>query len=140
NVPVPIVVKDPVTLNFVLVNHAYEKFMGRPRDEIIGKSVFDLFSQKDAELIAELDRDAVQANKRLIMGDFSVQNPAKGARIVNTTRLVVCKENNQPEYLIVVIDDVTEKKKAEAKIAHLAHHDSLTGLHNRMRFNERLVE
>jgi diguanylate cyclase (GGDEF)-like protein/PAS domain S-box-containing protein len=140
NVPVPIVVKDADTLNFVLVNHAYEGFIGRPRDEVIGKSVFDLFGQKDAELITGLDRDAVQANKRLVMGDFPVQNPARGTRIVNTTRLVICKENSRPEYLIVVIDDVTEKKKAEAKIAHLAHHDPLTGLLNRTRFNERLGE
>jgi len=140
NVPVPIVVKDPDTLNFVLVNRAYEGFVGRPRDEVIGKNVFDLFSQKDAELITRLDRDAVQTNKRLIMGDFSLQNPAKGASVLNTTRLVVRKENNAPEYLIVVIDDVTEKKKAELKIAHMAHHDALTGLLNRVRFNERLDE
>jgi diguanylate cyclase (GGDEF)-like protein/PAS domain S-box-containing protein len=140
NVPVPIVVKDPETLNFVLVNRAYEGFIGRPRDDVIGKSVFDLFSQRDAELITGLDRDALKANKRLIMGDFPLQNPAKGASLLNTTRLVVCKENNSPEYLIVVIDDVTEKKKAELKIAHMAHHDALTGLLNRARFNERLDE
>src|SRR5207249_3544969 len=121
-------------------NRAYEGFIGRPRDEVIGKSVFDLFNRKDAELITGLDRDAVQANTRLIIGDFALQNPAQGARTLNTTRLVVRKENDAPEYLIVVIDDVTEKKKAEAKIAHLAHHDPLTGLLNRARFNERLDE
>jgi diguanylate cyclase (GGDEF)-like protein len=36
--------------------------------------------------------------------------------------------------------DVTERKTAEAKILHLAHHDSLTGLANRRLFTERLAE
>ena len=33
-------------------------------------------------------------------------------------------------------DDITERKRSEAKIAHLAHHDVLTGLPNRAAFNE----
>jgi diguanylate cyclase (GGDEF)-like protein/PAS domain S-box-containing protein len=138
NVPVAIVVKDAHTLEFVLVNQAYEGFIGRPREDVVGKTVFDLFDQADAERITRFDHEAVQANKRQVHGDFPVENRAKGTRIVNTTRLVVCDEYDKPQYLIVVIDDVTEKKKAEAKIAHMAHHDPITGLLNRARFNERL--
>ena len=36
-------------------------------------------------------------------------------------------------------EEVTERKRAEAKIAHLAHHDALTGLPNRAAFNERFA-
>ena len=138
NVPVPIVVKDAHTLKFVLVNQAYEGFIGRPREDVIGKTVFELFGQADAEKITRFDHEAVQANRRQIHGDFPVENRVRGTRIVNTTRLLVSDEHDKPEYLIVVIDDVTEKKKAEAKIAHMAHHDPLTGLLNRVRFNEKL--
>ncbi|MBB4200579.1 diguanylate cyclase (GGDEF)-like protein/PAS domain S-box-containing protein [Rhodoblastus sphagnicola] len=37
-----------------------------------------------------------------------------------------------------VVIDVTERHEAEARIAHLAHHDGLTGLPNRTLFRERL--
>jgi diguanylate cyclase (GGDEF)-like protein len=37
-------------------------------------------------------------------------------------------------------EDVTEKRQAEARIAHMAHHDALTGLPNRVLFRERLGE
>jgi diguanylate cyclase (GGDEF)-like protein len=36
-------------------------------------------------------------------------------------------------------DEITERKRSEAKIAHLAHHDVLTGLPNRVAFNECLA-
>jgi len=140
SVPVPIVVKEAATLKFVLVNQAYEAFIGRPRNKIIGTTVFDLFPSKDAETITKLDDEAVQFNKRLVMGNFLVETRVNGPRVVNTTRLVVCDENDAPKHLIVVIDDVTEKKKAEEKIAYMAHHDPLTGLLNRARFNEQLDE
>ena len=39
---------------------------------------------------------------------------------------------------IVLSRDITERKEAENRIAHLAHFDSLTGLPNRRSFLERL--
>ncbi|MHC2298479.1 diguanylate cyclase (GGDEF)-like protein [Rhizobium mongolense] len=39
---------------------------------------------------------------------------------------------------IAVHSDVTEERKAAERIAHLAHHDPLTGLPNRIRFREQV--
>jgi len=36
------------------------------------------------------------------------------------------------------MEDVSEQKRAEKRIAHIAHHDALTGLPNRAAFSERL--
>jgi diguanylate cyclase (GGDEF)-like protein len=46
---------------------------------------------------------------------------------------------DKPAVLVAVVD-VTERRQAEARIAHMAHHDALTGLPNRVRFQERLDE
>jgi diguanylate cyclase (GGDEF)-like protein len=41
---------------------------------------------------------------------------------------------------VIVIEDVTERRQTEAKILHLARHDSLTGLPNRRELRERLEQ
>ncbi len=41
---------------------------------------------------------------------------------------------------VTTCDDVTEQRRSEARIQHMAHYDSLTGLPNRTRFNQRLED
>ncbi|MDB5522277.1 MAG: hypothetical protein JWM58_40 [Rhizobium sp.] len=41
---------------------------------------------------------------------------------------------------VVTYEDITERRRAEAKISHMARHDALTNLPNRMHFNERLEQ
>ncbi|QGP78087.1 bifunctional diguanylate cyclase/phosphodiesterase [Sphingobium sp. CAP-1] len=36
---------------------------------------------------------------------------------------------------VTTFEDITERRRSDARIAHMAHHDALTGLPNRVRFN-----
>ncbi|MEM8952135.1 MAG: EAL domain-containing protein, partial [Pseudomonadota bacterium] len=41
---------------------------------------------------------------------------------------------------VAIHEDVTERQRAEERIAHMAHHDALTGLPNRVLFHRKLVQ
>ena len=55
---------------------------------------------------------------------------------MTATRLPVKDSDGKAKYLITVINDITESKRSEQRIAHLAHHDQMTDLPNRSAFNE----
>jgi diguanylate cyclase (GGDEF)-like protein/PAS domain S-box-containing protein len=142
NVPMPLVVKDPQTQQFTFVNQAYEEFIGRPRAELIGKTVYDIYPPEHAQYVVDHDNEAAaaaQTGTGIVKAEFPALTP-RGERIINTLRLAVHGEEGTPGHLITVFEDVTDRRKAEEKVVHMALHDALTDLPNRTRFQERLRE
>jgi diguanylate cyclase (GGDEF)-like protein/PAS domain S-box-containing protein len=135
NVPTAIAVKDARTLEYVLINRGAEEFYGIPRAEMIGKTAQDVFSKERQAAIASNDKYLLESGRALHIGEHLVALRPNDPRIATTTRLPIMGEDGEPRYLLTVIQDVTEKKRDEARIERLAHYDSLTDLPNRAAFN-----
>ena len=136
NVPSPIIVKDATDLTYLLVNRATEKYFGIDRKTIIGKSAADILPVGIVETILAEDSKAIETGEVRYQGEHGVATPGNGTRIVTATRLPVKNKAGEPKYLITVIHDITERKRSEQRIEHLAHHDQMTDLPNRAAFNE----
>ncbi len=136
NVPSPIVVKDAEMLRYLLINRAAERFLGVDRDKMLGKRAIEVMPQPSAEQIEAEDRKLVESGKILFRDEHAVATPGNGTRIATSTRLLVNGADGKPQYLISVIRDLTDRKRHEQRIAHMAHHDPLTDLPNRVAFNE----
>ncbi|MEJ0047161.1 MAG: EAL domain-containing protein [Rhodospirillales bacterium] len=67
-------------------------------------------------------------------------HPLEGIRHIETRSRIEYDETGQPVGSVGVAIDVTERRAAEARISHLAHHDPLTDLPNRSLFRIRLDE
>jgi len=138
NVPVTLVVKDAREHRFVLVNRAAEQLWGLPRSGIIGKNDHDLFPKEAADQIEAYDDMVLQSGDQLFVDEHPLHTPGNGTRLVTSKRLAILGPSGEAEYLLGVIEDITERRQAEERIAHLAHHDPLTDLPNRAAFNEHL--
>jgi len=138
NLPVPVIVKDPKTLKFVLVNRAYERFIGLPREHITGKTIDQVLPPASAELVLKYDMESLNGTEDLVQAEFAVATPRNGVRYLDTTRLVVRNACGKPEHLIAVLEDITARREAEKTMHHMAHHDALTDLPNRVLLRERL--
>jgi diguanylate cyclase (GGDEF)-like protein/PAS domain S-box-containing protein len=140
NVPVSIVVKNAVDLRYVLVNRAAEEFLGLPREQIVGKTGHDIFPSTTGDAVLARDRNLVTIEDCGPLEGYEIETPRNGVRTVNSKRLIIRGADGQAQYLLVMTEDVTEKRRAEAQIKHLAHHDPLTNLPNRASFNAHLAE
>jgi diguanylate cyclase (GGDEF)-like protein/PAS domain S-box-containing protein len=140
NIPVAVVVKDAKTRQYMLVNRAFEAMLGVPRSELLGRTVFDAHTQRDAKAIDDADSESMQTSEGVMYTELELDMPSRGPRMQATRRLVVRNSQGDAKCLIAVIEDVTERKKAEQRIAFLAHHDALTGLANRVALVQKIDE
>jgi diguanylate cyclase (GGDEF)-like protein/PAS domain S-box-containing protein len=139
NAPIPIFVKEASGLRYVLVNRAGEKFWGASRAEMVGKTSHDVFAKEEADLIAARDEQLLRSDQPSF-DERQIHTPRNGIRNIVSRRLTVSEDDGKSRYVIGVIEDVTERKHVEERIAHMAHHDALTDLPNRVLLHERLEQ
>jgi diguanylate cyclase (GGDEF)-like protein/PAS domain S-box-containing protein len=137
NVPSTIVVKDAHDFRYLLVNRAGEQYYGMSRDQMIGRTAYDCLATSSADLVTKLDRQVVETYPEPVINEHAIEMPG-GKRIGMSTRRCFLSASGQPEYVLAVVDDTTERRAAEAHIAHMARHDALTDLPNRVLLRERL--
>ena len=138
HIPTQITVKDMRDRRYVLANRVAETQFGMSRDAIVGKTAHDLFPQDAAEIIAADDEKALQCPEGLFLDITPWQSQATGQRFITSRRIGIPDQAGQTRYIINVVDDVTDRRRADEKIAHLAHYDALTDLPNRVLFRERI--
>ena len=114
--------------------------MACSRDQMIGKTVHELFPDRSMETIEIRDRAALEAGTVQSFPDHIYTSPTKGKRVHSARRVPVLDETGKPLYLLLVIQDLTEQREAERRAQHLTRHDTLTDLPNRAAFNEHLAE
>ena len=136
NVPSPIIVKGIPDLRYLLINRAAEKYLGVGRDTMLGRTATEVLPASSAEVIEGEDRKLIETGRMGFLDEHPIVTPANGTRIVTSTRLPVMGPDQKPQYIISVIRDLTDRKRHEARIAHLANHDPLTDLPNRAAFHE----
>jgi diguanylate cyclase (GGDEF)-like protein/PAS domain S-box-containing protein len=135
NVPTPIMVKDIQSLRYLLINRAAEDYLGVNRSTILGKTVEEIMPPSTAAIITAEDRRLVAEGRTIFFGEHAVVTPGNGTRVATATRLAVRDAEGVPRYLISMVNDLTDRKRDEQRLAHMAHHDSLTDLPNRAAFN-----
>jgi diguanylate cyclase (GGDEF)-like protein/PAS domain S-box-containing protein len=120
------------------VNPAFERATGYSREEVIGKSASFLAVHKDDSVDADIEK-TVRAGKT--WHGEAVGRRKDGRHCPeDVTVTPVMNEAGVIEHCIAIKRDITDKKIYEARLDQLAHHDSLTGLPNRLLFSDRLTQ
>ncbi|RLK60432.1 diguanylate cyclase/phosphodiesterase with PAS/PAC sensor(s) [Actinokineospora cianjurensis] len=121
------------------VNTALADMLGYQVDELRGMNVDDLrFPDEPAAMRRPFDEVSSGARDHYRMERLLRRADGKPLW-TDVTVSLVRTETGEPQYLVGMIEDITDRHLLEERLRHQANHDPLTGLGNRARFTERLT-
>jgi diguanylate cyclase (GGDEF)-like protein/PAS domain S-box-containing protein len=136
NIPNMLLLKDVRNMHFVLFNKAAEQLTNRKEKEMIGKSYYDIFSQTQADILIQRDKDLLAGKLALNeIYEHTIQTPS-GIRYLQTKQIPITNEDGDITHLLDISEDITDKKLADEHIIRLAYFDQLTQLPNRTKLKE----
>ena len=117
------------------MNNAAIAHYGYDRELFLKLTLLDIVPQQDRDPIKQAIRNSSDAGGSPSHVWQHVKADGTEIDVLTYWRnLTFC---GRPAQLVAIMD-VTAKHQAEARIAHMAHHDALTGLPNRVLFHDHL--
>lgn len=120
-------------------NPSTERIFGYAKNEMVGQNVNMLMPRKYAEHHDQyLDHHVKSGEKNLIGKTRELEGQNRDGTLFPIELSVTELHEGTQRLFTGVVRDITERKKAQERFEHLAHHDPLTGLPNRTLFTERM--
>jgi diguanylate cyclase (GGDEF)-like protein/PAS domain S-box-containing protein len=108
NVPVCVAAKSIEDGRYIFANRAFERFSRFSRDNIVGKRADEIFRPETAAGIEAADQAALTSPEGQFRNEITVERGSE-KRILASTRVIARDDKNQPEFLIALFEDVTER-------------------------------
>ncbi|MGL9622567.1 EAL domain-containing protein [Bradyrhizobium sp. U531] len=115
NVPACVAAKNIEDGRYIFANSTYERFWGFSRDHVVGKNARELFASASADSIEATDRAALDSPDGQFRNEFEVDRAGE-RRMVASIRIVVRNESNKPEFLLLVFEDITDRRSLSKEL------------------------
>jgi diguanylate cyclase (GGDEF)-like protein/PAS domain S-box-containing protein len=124
---------------FMRVNEALCELTGYPAQELVEKTFQEITHPDDLDLDLEYLGQMLAGQRRSYEMEKRYFHRAGQTIWALLSVSLVRDLQGDPLYFISQIQDITERKQLQERLAFLADHDEMTGLRNRRRFREELA-
>ncbi len=112
--PTPIFYRDLKGV-YLMCNKAHEKFTGRPKDQIIGKSVYEIHTKEMADIYSLRDKELLNQPEEQVY-ETKVRHTDGTTHHVVMNKAVIRDNNKDIIGIVGSINDITELKKTEVSL------------------------
>ncbi len=117
SIPLMVFVKDPLRdFRFTVWNTKTEELLGVPREQILGKTDYDLLPADQVEAFRRADQAVLDSGQLLDIPEETVQSPTKGPVQLHTIKVPVLDEKGRPRFLLGISEDLTPIKHIEGEL------------------------
>ncbi|MDB1124055.1 ABC transporter substrate binding protein [Vibrio algarum] len=139
NVDAYIYLKD-ISGKYLFANKLTREQFGLSSEQMMGKTDFELFDEKTAEKIADVDGQVIKYKHRYSKDETYWREEQQTQQDVKTTKIPLLDEKSEIYALCGISVDMTAQKRHERMLEQATFYDSLTGVPNRLTFMDRLVQ
>jgi diguanylate cyclase (GGDEF)-like protein/PAS domain S-box-containing protein len=120
---------------FVRVNRALCRLLDAEPAQLLGTDQATFGEANDNAIEREYQHDLLAGRSEAVQ--YERRYRSRDGRVLwALVSATLLPANHEPQHFLIQINDLTERKRAEDELAHLAHYDALTGAANRALLNE----
>jgi rsbT co-antagonist protein RsbR len=114
HIPLAVFVKEAKTFRYLEMNPPGASLVGRRREDILGKTDFEVLPEDLAGRLREIDRRILAEGKVFEVPEETILHANQDVIIVRTIKVPIHDERGEPWLLLGISEDITERKRLAA--------------------------
>ncbi len=127
------------TGTIIAINRLAARHLGYRRNELVGTSALELYHPEDRSTAAKYLEAVTNVSDRMHRWEIRKRHHSEQIIWVRETARAI-GQGSEDCSLLIVSEDISETYQLSERLTYQERFDSLTGLHNRRSFEERLVK
>ena len=124
--------------NYTFFNDSLCRIHGYPKEELLGMNNRQYTDKETAKKVFQAFNKVYNTGEPLKEFNWQITRKDGAKRFIEASVSLQKDSSDKPIGFRGIIRDITERKQIEQQLNHIATHDTLTGLPNRMLFIDRL--